>query len=73
MAEETAEELSPFKVNDRVARKGKSACTGTVKELRKEVTATSGDVTSKALMVVVHWDNGTNSYLTPEALESSAS
>lgn len=66
-----AEQLeSLFGPNDRVCRKGKNACGGTVRELRREVTATGGDTSSKALMVVVQWDNGTTSYLTPDALES---
>ncbi|MCB0353472.1 MAG: hypothetical protein KDD64_08115 [Bdellovibrionales bacterium] len=68
MAERTE---APFQANDRVRRKGKESCGGTVRELRREVTATGGDTSSKALMVVVQWDNGTTSYLTPMALELS--
>lgn len=58
-----------FKENDRVRRIGSTACPGTVKGLRTELTATSAEARERALLVSVLWDNGTMSYFSPEALE----
>lgn len=68
---------SAFKVNDRVKRKelkdAKTAhvqgCHGKVKELRTDVTVTNPDAREKGLMLKVLWDNGTFSYVSPEAVE----
>ncbi|WKZ57257.1 MAG: hypothetical protein QY326_00935 [Bdellovibrionota bacterium] len=59
-----------FKVGDRVKRVGQSGCSGVVKNIRVEVTA-SGEARLRAPMFVVLWDNGTQSYLSQEALEIS--
>ena len=58
-----------FKENDRVQRIGSTACPGTVKGLRTEITATTPEARQKGLLVSVLWDNGTMSYFSPEALE----
>ena len=60
-----------FKENDRVRRIGSSACAGTVKGLRTELTATTVEAREKGLLVGVLWDNGTMSYFSPESLESA--
>jgi hypothetical protein len=60
-----------LKVNDRVKRKSGVGCHGVVKEIRKEITASAGvQREGDALMIRVHWDNGTQSYFCPEALEA---
>jgi hypothetical protein len=69
-------ETPVFKANDRVRRISKIGCSGTVKELRVETTVSQVDTSTdaeraKAVMVNVCWDNGTISYLAPEALELS--
>ena len=58
-----------FKVDDRVKRAKIPGCRGVVKELRTEITASTEEAREKSLMVSVLWDNGTLSYLTPDALE----
>jgi len=58
-----------IKVNDRVKRAKIPGCHGVVKELRTEVTASSVEARERSLMVSVLWDNGTLSYMTPDALE----
>jgi hypothetical protein len=59
-----------LKVNDRVKRVKSPGSFGTVKDVREE---TSAQVTDKdkdnSLLINVHWDNGTLSYMTPDALE----
>jgi len=56
-------------VSDRVKRAKIPGCHGIVKELRTEVTASSAEAREKSLIISVQWDNGTLSYMTPEALE----
>ena len=58
-----------IKVSDRVKRINLPGSCGTVKELREEVTGTTGTANGKAMMVAVLWDNGTFSYFSPESLE----
>ncbi len=59
-----------IKVNDRVKRIGQAGCYGTVKDVRQESTAKMTEKDNEsALLVNVNWDNGTLSYMTPEALE----
>jgi hypothetical protein len=59
-----------LKVNDRVKRIKQGGCYGTVKDVREEITAKVTDKDKEgALLVNVSWDNGTLSYMTPEALE----
>lgn len=59
-----------IKINDRVKRIAQSGCFGTVKDVREESTAKVTDKTNEgALLVNVSWDNGTLSYMTPDALE----
>lgn len=72
MASEKSEKiLDKFKVNDRVRRSGAAniGCQGTIKDVRSEVTATTGDSKEKGLLVSVLWDNGTFSYFGPEGIE----
>lgn len=68
MANESTTELLPLEVGARVMRKQRQGCRGTVKEVRAEVTATTGETEDRGLMVVVDWDNGTQSYFTPNNL-----
>jgi hypothetical protein len=58
-----------IKVNDRVKRITGLGCSGLVKEIRTEATVARVEPSEKANMVNVLWDNGTLSYLSPEALE----
>ena len=58
-----------FKVQDRVRRVNIPGTLGIVKELKTEVTASTQEAKEKSLMVTVLWDNGTYSYLGPDALE----
>lgn len=58
-----------IKANDRVKRTALAGCLGTVKEIKTEVTTSSQEAREKNIMVNVQWDNGTLSYLSPEALE----
>lgn len=58
-----------LKVEDRVKRKNAPGCYGTIREICEEVTASTGDTKDKALLVKVHWDNGTTSVFAPESLE----
>lgn len=59
-----------IKISDRVKRADQPGCYGTVKDVREE---TSAKVTDKerdnSLLINVAWDNGTLSYMTPNALE----
>jgi len=57
------------KLSQRVRRKDGAGCYGVVREIRDEITATTGDGTGKALIVRVLWDNGTDSFLSPIGLE----
>lgn len=68
-----AEPVVPLESGARVKRKVGRGSVGTVREIRTEVTASGGDPTDKGLMVVVDWDNGTQSYFTPNSLEVLAS
>ena len=57
-------------VNDRVKRIEQAGCFGTVKDVREEVTAKATDKDREgSLLINVAWDNGTLSYMTPDALE----
>ena len=59
-----------IKVNDRVKRTIQGGCFGTVKDVREEITAKVTDKDKEgALLINVIWDNGTLSYVAPEALE----
>lgn len=57
-----------FKINDKVKRTGLPGVYGIVKDVRKETTA-KGESKEKNIMICVLWDNGTQSYFSPEALE----
>jgi len=61
-------ESAKIKVNDRVKRTNGNGCQGLVKDIRYE-TSTTGDNKEKPPMVVVFWDNGSQSYCAVEALE----
>ena len=70
-AEAEAEEKKPvntFKVEDRVREVEGVRCLGTVKDVREEVTTTASNEAGD-LMIKVLWDNGTFSYMSPEAIE----
>lgn len=64
-----------LKINSKVKRlNGGSGCLGVVKDLRQETSTTRLDPAKRSekddeLMVAVQWDNGTISYLAPDALE----
>ena len=58
-----------IKVQDRVRRLNQPGCHGVVRELKTEVTAVTPEAREKGLMVTVQWDNGTFSYMGPDALE----
>jgi hypothetical protein len=58
-----------IKLDDRVKRVSIPGCLGTVKEIKTEVTTNNQEAREKNLMINVQWDNGTFSYLSPEALE----
>ena len=60
-----------LQVNDRVKRKSGQGGAGVVKEIRKEIQNPSAAVKKEdgMLMVLVLWDNGTQSYFSPEGLE----
>ena len=58
---------SEIQVNDRVVIAKTPGIQGVVKEIRSETTAKQ-DSKEKGLMIQVLWDNGTLSYLAPEAL-----
>ncbi len=58
-----------LKINDRVRRVDGLGCNGVVKDIRSEVTATTGDSKEKGILITVLWDNGTFSYFGPEGLE----
>ena len=70
MSDEAVENC-PIKKDQRVKRKSGTGCLGTVQSVRSETTASTGDLTSKGLLVQVQWDNGTLSYFTPDALEQA--
>ncbi|MCI5064814.1 hypothetical protein MRY87_03715 [bacterium] len=70
MAEKSGEAVLALESGARVKRKGEGrGSLGTVKEIRSEITASGGDSADKGLMVVVNWDTGTQSYLTPNSLD----
>lgn len=56
-------------INDRVKRSNTPGCYGVIKELRQEVTGSSGEAAARAWMCKVLWDNGTFSYYSPSMLE----
>lgn len=58
-----------FKLNDRVKRVAGGGCQGVIKDIRSEVTAAASEKTEKNLLICVLWDNGTQSYFTPDALD----
>lgn len=58
-----------LKASDRVKRADGSGGFGVVKELREETMAAKVESPNKSPLVNVLWDNGTLSYLSPEALE----
>lgn len=58
-----------YKINDRVKRADGSGCQGMIKDVRTEVTATTGDSKEKGILITVMWDNGTFSYFGPEGIE----
>lgn len=67
-------ETKKLKINDRVKRaNGTSGAYGVVREIKQEVTAARTNSSEKekerSLMVCVQWDNGTQSYFAPDALE----
>lgn len=68
MATDPNSKVLPLEPKARVQRKSGSRSLGTVKEIRTEVTASTGEMGDKGLMVVVDWDNGTQSYFTPNSL-----
>ncbi len=69
MDSESTTEVLPLEPKARVKRKEGESCLGTVREIRTEVTASTGETDDRGLMVVVDWDNGTSSYFTPNSLE----
>ena len=69
MATEDTNKTTEIKVDDKVRRIEGAGNIGLVIALREEVTSTSGEVGEKGLMINVLWDNGTQSYFSPEALE----
>ena len=67
--------LEKIEVNMRVRRANKIGCCGTVKDVRTEVTKARNekkDNDRNSLMINVQWDNGTVSYLAPDALEAAS-
>lgn len=56
-------------LNDRVKRVNTEGCCGVIKELRQEVTGSSGETANRAWLCKVQWDNGTFSYYSPSQLE----
>jgi len=58
-----------IKVNDRVKRATGLGCSGLVKEVRTEASVARIEPSEKTNMVNVLWDNGTFSYLSPDALD----
>jgi hypothetical protein len=69
MNEQSKEAVTPLEKGSRVKRKTGNGSLGTVREIRTEVTASGADLFEKGLMVVVDWDNGTQSYFTPNSLD----
>ena len=69
MSESTKETENTLEVGSRVRRSTGKGAIGTVLDIRTEVTATGGETAEKGLMVVIAWDNGTQSYTTPSGLE----
>lgn len=57
------------KKDERVKRVNGKGGQGTVLALREEVGSTGGDKKQPPIMVEILWDNGTRSYLGPEAVE----
>lgn len=62
-------EDSQLQINDRVIRLNGKNLQGTVAELRQELKKPTQKEESLDLMVKVLWDNGVESYLSPEALK----
>ncbi len=59
-----------YKVDDRVKRASGKGPQGTIKDVRQEVAGSNkGDAHPEEFLVVVQWDNGTCSYVAPNALE----
>ena len=59
------------KVNDRVRRSAQQGCLGVIKEIRNEVMTSKveEEELQKSAMLNILWDNGTLSYLSPDAVE----
>ena len=57
-----------FKVDDRVKRASGTGCAGVIKDVREETMATKVETPQKSMLVNVLWDNGTLSYVSPEAI-----
>jgi hypothetical protein len=62
-----------FKQEERVRRASHKGCDGTVIEVRTELEngGLSEEAREKGVMVGVKWDNGTISFMAPEALEAA--
>jgi hypothetical protein len=64
-----------FKLNSRVKRANSERAPGTIEEFSSETTTSTTNLAKaeskrdNRIMVKVLWDNGTLSYVTPEALE----
>lgn len=58
-----------LKVSDRVKRATGDGCLGVIKEIREETMAARVESPQKSPLVNVLWDNGTLSYLSPDALQ----
>ena len=62
--------MDSLKEKNRVKRKSAKGCAGTILNIREEVGASISQA-ERPKLIKVHWDNGTVSYLTPEALEAA--
>lgn len=62
-------EDSDAQVGKKVKRKAGTGPCGLIAEVRDEITGKASTQDAKKI-VSVHWDNGTVSFLTPEALEA---
>lgn len=62
-----------FKEEERVRRATQKGCDGTVIEVRTELESAglSEESRERGVMVGVKWDNGTISFLAPDALEAA--
>jgi len=62
-----------FKIEERVRRANQTGCDGAVIEVRMELenAGLNEDAREKGAMIGVKWDNGTVSFLAPDALEAA--